>query len=69
MFIRHLKDVQTQSEITMDTVRNGSPPPKQARKWRKIQKRMKRLHDKFMNGQIRLNKYWRFMSHFVGLKV
>lgn len=69
MFIRHLKDAQTQTETALDGIRNGRPPARPARKWRNLNHRMESVRRRYLAGSISLNKYWRAMSHFVGMKV
>jgi hypothetical protein len=67
-FIRHLKDSQTLTELAIDSVNNGERGPKQKKKWRILNKRFKKIKQRYTNGAITLDRYWRSVSHLMHQK-
>ena len=65
VFIRHLKDAQTQVDTAVDAAQNGERGPPQSRKWRLHCKKIKRLQQRYSAGAMTLARYWRAMSHLV----
>lgn len=67
VFIRHLKDAQTLNETTIDAARRGDPVKRPKLKWRRLNRKIKRQLQKYTTGTISLDRYWRSMSHLVGV--
>ena len=64
VFIRHLKDVQTTTET--DCARRGAPAQRPVRKWRVLNRKIKRLIRRYTIGTISLDRFWRHISYLVG---
>ena len=62
-FIRHLKDALAQSEVAIDSIRSGVPVRKQKKKWRVRNSRIKKLKQRYVQGNIDLTRFWNAVSH------
>ena len=66
IFIRHLKDVQTVDETTIDAARRGAAVQRPVKKWRLLNRKIKRHIHRYATGVISLDRNWRKISHLVG---
>jgi hypothetical protein len=64
IFIRHLKDAQSQTETSIDADRRGDPPPRPTKKWKLINRQMVKHAAKLHAGNTTLDKYWKIVAHY-----
>ncbi|KAL5009881.1 hypothetical protein ScPMuIL_012186 [Solemya velum] len=64
-FIRCLKDQQGATETTIDAANRGDAPPKRRRKWRNLERRLKRLKRDYVDGVRNVDNYWEAVCHCV----
>jgi hypothetical protein len=57
-FIRRLKDEETRIRRTVRQVRAGVLQPSRRAKWRRLEERIQRLKDNYIQGIITLTEYW-----------
>jgi hypothetical protein len=62
-FIRSLKDEHRLSEISGRDADNGGQPPARKMKWRRIEKRIRRLKKEYRHGRRDLERYWAAVRH------
>lgn len=63
VFIRHLKDAQSATEVAIDHERSGDPAPKQKKKWRVRNRRIKQLQRRYARGAVDVTQYWNAISY------
>jgi len=62
-FIRILKDQQSVTNVKMRAIQNLEPAPLSRRKWRRLESNINRLKERYDNGEVNINQYWRAVSH------
>ena len=63
IFLRKLKDLQRQTEMSMIAGERGDAPPPRRRKWRHLERRIQRLKRQYNNGQRTLAEYWQAITY------
>ena len=56
-FLRHLKDMQSNSENQMEAAENGEAPPRRRRKWRLLEARLLNLRNQYNAGVRNLDNF------------
>ena len=65
IFIRHLNDFHTESEIKRQDADRGNPRPLRRRKWRLLEGNLLRLKNQYVNGMRNLYSYWSGVCYYV----
>ena len=64
-FLRHLKDLQQDTENQLTAAERGAAPPRRRLKWRNLEERLQRLRDQYEAGVRNLQVNWNAMAHVV----
>jgi hypothetical protein len=65
IFIRKMKDEQRRIHLTITAADNGQDPPRRKRKFRVLEKRIRRLKRDYSAGRRDVLSYWNAVSHAV----
>ena len=65
VFIRKLKDEESNSRRTVHTANRGEAPPARKRSFRLLQQRIERLQASYSDGRRDISRYWRAVAYSV----
>jgi hypothetical protein len=65
IFLRKVKDEEKNCRLVLRSVQRGDAPPKRKRKFRLMDKRLKRLKKDYRTGRRSLKKYWEAVSYAI----
>ncbi|CAB4035710.1 Hypothetical predicted protein, partial [Paramuricea clavata] len=65
IFIRHLKDLQAQTNQGIRSMDNGGQPTRRRRRWQRLENQLQRLKTDYINGVRDVQRYWNAVSHLV----
>ena len=65
IFIRHLREMQTNREIAFASMDRGDDPKRVAAKWRHHEAAINTLKEQFRNGDRTRDEYWVAMTHHI----
>ncbi|CAB4031965.1 Hypothetical predicted protein [Paramuricea clavata] len=65
IFIRHLKDLQAQTNQGIRSMDNGGQPTRRRRRWQRLENQLQRLKTDYINGVRDVQSYWNAVSHLV----
>jgi hypothetical protein len=65
IFIRHMKDAQSELEVALDALATGDGLRDSRRKWRMHEAKLKRLKRDYARGTRSLNEYWQAVRNCI----